>query len=222
MNEVYWIITLIIAYVGVLVFYKCFGKTGLFVWITLATIIANIQAVKIVNLIGFEIALGTISYATTFLAMDILTEKYGKEVSRKAITLGLTVMIAVAIIMSIAILYTPSLNDFGAESISTIFTLNIRITIASMIAFVISQYNDTWLYSKLKEKSKPLWVRNNVSTIISQLIDTLIFVSITYIGILPFKTVLSIGITMYVLKFITALFDTPFMYIANKMKINEI
>lgn len=222
MNELYWIIALIISYVGVLMFYKFFGKVGLFVWIALATIVANIQAVKLVNLIGFETALGTIAYATTFLVNDILNEKYGRGTARKGIILGLSVMVTVAILMSIAILYTPSLNDFGAGSLSTIFTLNIRITIASIIAFVVSQYNDTWLYDKLKQKFKPLWIRNNFSTIISQLIDTLIFVSITYIGILPLDIVLSIGISMYVLKFITSLFDTPFMYIANKIKTNEI
>lgn len=221
MNELYWLLTLLVSFIGILLFYKFFGKVGLFIWLSIATIVANIQTAKLVNLFGVETALGTILYGTTFLATDILNEKYGKKEARKSIYFGFASMLMMTILMCVALLYKPSPNDFASESLNVIFVLNFRITIASIVAFVASQFCDTWLYNKIKEKFNGLWVRNNVSTVISQLIDTVLFVSITYGGNVPLEVLLQIGLSMYIFKFIIALFDTPFMYIAVKLKCKE-
>ncbi|MDD2435669.1 MAG: queuosine precursor transporter, partial [Bacilli bacterium] len=113
MNELYWVITLIISFVGVLLFYKFFGKTGLFIWLVLATIISNIQTVKLVYLFGVETSLGNILYGTTFLATDILNEKYGKEVARKSIFYCFSSMVAMTVLMCLSLIYIPSANDFA-------------------------------------------------------------------------------------------------------------
>ncbi|MDD2378093.1 MAG: queuosine precursor transporter [Bacilli bacterium] len=221
MNEIYWVITLIISFVGVLLFYKYYGKTGLFIWLVLATIISNIQTVKLVYLFGVETSLGNVLYGTTFLATDILNEKYGKEVARKSIFYCFSSMVAMTILMSLLLLYVPSVNDFANDSLMTIFTLNIRITIASITGYVISQFYDTWLYSKLREKYKALWIRKSGSTMVSQLIDTFLFTAIAYIGEVPLMTVLSIGVSTYLFKLFINMLDTPIIYMAIKIKTRE-
>ncbi len=221
MNEILWILTLIFVFFGVILFYKLFGKIGLFVWIAIATIISNIQTTKIIDLFGFETSLGTILYGSTFLATDIINEQYGEKQAKKTILLGFLVMVVMTILMTIALLYIPSKSDFANESLKTIFTLNIRITIASICGFAVSQFTDTILYNKLKSKFKGLWIRNNVSTMISQVLDTLIFVIITYLGELSITAILNIAWTMYMLKLLVAILDTPFMYLSKKIKCNE-
>ncbi|CCY94058.1 conserved hypothetical integral membrane protein [Firmicutes bacterium CAG:884] len=215
MNELLFFITLLICFSMTLIFYKIFKKEGLFVWIAIATIIANIQTVKLVNLFGIESALGTILYGSTFLATDILNEKYGKESAFKALKIGFISMIAMTILMTLSLIYIPSESDIANESLKLIFTLNIRITIASLIGFACSQLVDTNLYDFLKNRTRKLWIRNNISTIVSQIIDTCLFVAISYSGIVDFSTLFNIAISMFIFKFIIAILDTPFMYLSK-------
>lgn len=218
MNELLCIVTLVISFSLVILSYKFMGKTGLFLWIAIATIVSNIQTVKIINVFGIESSLGTILYGSTFLATDILNLKYGKKEAKKTILIGFLTMVVMTIFMSLCLKYIPSNNDFAQESLLTIFTVNIRITIASLIAFVISQFIDTILFQKLHKKYNKLWLSNNVSTMVCQIIDTIIFCMITYYGLIDIQVIFQIMISMYTFKFIIALSDTPYIYIANKIR----
>lgn len=216
-NSILWVICLLLSFVMIVLSYKCYGKMGIFMWIIFATIVSNIQTVKLVEIFGLETALGNILYGTTFLATDALNLKYGEKIARKSIMLGIITMVLVSLFMTIAIYYQPSVNDFAQESLKTIFTLNLRITIASIIAFAISQFNDTKLFAYLQNKYKKLWLSNNCSTIVSQIIDTVIFTTITYVGLLPWNVIFELMLSMLVFKVIVAIFDTPFLYIINKI-----
>lgn len=218
MNELLCVITLVISFTFVILSYKFLGKTGLFLWIAIATIVSNIQTVKLVNIFGIESSLGTILYGSTFLATDILNLKYGKKEAKKTILIGFLTMIVMTVFMSLCLKYTPSSNDFAQQSLITIFTLNIRITIASLIAFAFSQFIDTILFQKLQKKYNKLWLSNNASTMICQIIDTIIFCMITYYGLVDIHVIFQIMISMYAFKFIIALCDTPYIYIASKIK----
>lgn len=222
MNELLCVITLVISFTFVILSYKFLGKTGLFLWIAIATIVSNIQTVKLVNIFGIESSLGTILYGSTFLATDILNLKYGKKKAKKTILIGFLTMIVMTVFMSLCLKYTPSSNDFAQQSLITIFTVNIRITIASLIAFAFSQFIDTILFQKLQKKYNKLWLSNNASTMICQIIDTIIFCMITYYGLVDIHVIFQIMISMYAFKFIIALCDTPYIYIASKIKkVNE-
>ena len=222
MNELLCVITLVISFTFVILSYKFLGKTGLFLWIAIATIVSNIQTVKLVNIFGIESSLGTILYGSTFLATDILNLKYGKKEAKKTILIGFLTMIVMTVFMSLCLKYAPSSNDFAQQSLTTIFTVNIRITIASLIAFALSQFIDTILFQKLQKKYNKLWLSNNASTMICQIIDTIIFCTITYYGLVDIQVIFQIMISMYVFKFVIALCDTPYKYIANKKKkVNE-
>ena len=218
MNELLWFLTLILSFTSIILCYKYLGKNGLFLWIIVATLVSNIQTVKTVELFGLETSLGTILYGSTFLATDILNYKYGLKESRKTIIYGFLSMIIMTIFMIICLLYQPSVNDFSQESLSIIFSFNIRITIASLVGFCVSQFMDTLIFHKLQKKYKKLWLSNNASTMFCQIVDTVIFTLITYAGTMNFNAIIEIMISMYIFKFFVALLDTPFMYLASKIK----
>ena len=218
MNELLWFLTLILSFTSIILCYKYLGKNGLFLWIIVATLVSNIQTVKTVELFGLETSLGTILYGSTFLATDILNYKYGLKESRKTITYGFLSMIIMTIFMIICLLYQPSVNDFSQESLSIIFSFNIRITIASLVGFCVSQFMDTLIFHKLQKKYKKLWLSNNASTMFCQIVDTVFFTLITYAGTMNFNAIIEIMISMYIFKFFVALLDTPFMYLASKIK----
>ena len=221
MNEILWIFTLIFSFSFIILCYKYFGKNGLFLWIVVATIVSNIHTIKTIDLFGLETSLGTILYGSTFLATDILNYKYGLNESRKTIIYGFLSMIIMTIFMTLCLLYEPSVNDFAQNSLTVVFSFNIRITIASLIAFGVSQFMDTLIFYKLQKKYNKLWLSNNVSTILCQGIDTIVFVSITYIGVINWNSIIEIMTSMYIFKFFIALLDTPFMYMSSKLKVHN-
>lgn len=218
-NEWLWILFAILNFSMLLIMYRFFGKPGLFVWIGMSTVIANIQVVKTVELFGLTATLGNIIYGTIFLATDILNEKYGEEEARKAVWLGFSTLITMTIMMQVALHFQPGPSDIAQESLATLFGIIPSIAIGSLTAFIFSQYFDVWLYNKIKKRfpsEKYLWVRNNGSTMISQLLDSAIFCGIAFYGQYPFTIWLEIFFTTYLIKFLVAAIDTPFLYAAKK------
>lgn len=201
--------------------YKLFGKSGIYVYIAFATILANIQVCKGVNLFGFETTAGNVLYASSFLCTDILSERYGKKSARKAVRIGIFVNILWIISTQLTLLSKPSVTDTMQEHLQAIFGLMPRVAGASLIAYIISQSIDVMLYHLIWKKSgeskKHLWLRNNGSTLISQLFDTSIFVTVAFIGTVPLNVFWSIFFTTYLFKAVVALFDTPFAYLARRI-----
>ena len=144
-------------------------------------IYCNIQTIKMSELFGLTISLGNISYGALFLTTDILSEKYGKQATINATKLSFIAMVVFAILMYLFLQYEPSSIDNSQNALLQIFNYIPRITIASLTAYYCSQRCDACLYSALKKKYNKVWISNNVSTFISQTLDTLIFVSLSFI-----------------------------------------
>ncbi|MFA7371624.1 MAG: queuosine precursor transporter, partial [Sphaerochaetaceae bacterium] len=105
------------------------------------------------------------------------------------------------------------------ESLSTIFSIMPRIALASLVAYLVSQLHDVFAYEYWRQRrpqTRWLWLRNNASTMVSQLIDTLIFTTIAFVGIYPWEVLWQIMVTTYLLKWVVAALDTPFIYLAQK------
>ena len=219
-NESLWIGSMVVSLFTVIIAYKLFGRIGLYIWTATAVIIANIQVFKLVEVFGLETALGNVVYASIFLATDILNENHSRKDAQKAVWIGFFVLISVTIIMQITLLFKPSPNDVTGDSISNIFSLMPRVAVASLTAYLVSQSHDVWFFAGLKDKHKKklLWFRNNLSTITSQTIDNIIFTLIAFVGLLDWDIIAQIFITSLILKVIVAIFDTPFMYLARKIK----
>jgi len=220
-NELLWVLFIVVQF-GLLVgAYKLFGLTGLYVWIGFAIVAANIQVVKMVDLFGISGTLGNIMYGSIFLATDLINEKYGRKQAQKAVYIGFVMLVSFTVITQIALKFTPNEYDFAQSALETVFTLLPRITMGSLTAYIISQTLDVYLFDKIKSKfgsKSQLWIRNNGSTLISQAIDTAIFTFIAFTGVLPFTVVLEIFWFSYVIKIITSLLDTPFVYWMRSIK----
>lgn len=231
-NEILWAGMLIVNFLAILFAYVRFGRIGLYIWIPISTILANIQVVMLVDLFGFGTTLGNTLYAGGFLVTDILAENYGREYAKRAVKIGFFSLIVMTVIMQIAVNFTPSDVEEGIltfNGVKRIFDFMPRIVIASLISYWVSQTHDIWAYEKWRERfseRKHIWIRNNMSTMVSQLIDNSLFTIIAFWGIYPKEVLLEIFITTYFMKFIVAVFDTPFVYIASylksKKKIKEI
>ncbi len=214
-NELLWVIFIVVQFCLLVGVYKLFGLTGLYVWIGFAIVAANIQVVKMVDLFGISATLGNIMYGSIFLATDLINEKYGRKQAQKAVYIGFVMLISFTAITQISLLFAPNQYDFAQGALETLFTLLPRITLGSLIAYLISQTLDVYLFDKIKLKygsRNQLWIRNNGSTLVSQAIDTAIFTIIAFLGVMPFEVVMEIFWFSYVIKIVTSVVDTPFVY----------
>ncbi|MFI3252391.1 MAG: queuosine precursor transporter [bacterium] len=217
MNDLIFILSMFFFLGSVLLTYKLFGKIGLFVFIAFATILANIQVLKTVEIFGFTTTAGCVMYASTFLCTDILSEKYGSKTAKKSVYLGLIVSILWLVGTQVTIWFNPSDVDWSSDLIEGIFSVVPRVTIASLVAYAISQSVDVFMYHKIWNKTDKLWLRNNGSTFVSQLVDSIIFFTIAFLGTMEISVLLSLIFTTYFFKIIVAFVDTPFIYLSKKI-----
>ena len=220
MNELLWFIMLVVNFGSVLLLYRYLGKQGIYVWVPIATILANIQVIKIVELFGVTATLGNIAYGSVFLATDILSENHSREEAKLAVWIGFFSLVIMLLIMSLAVAFVPAEDDFAQASLKQIFSYMPRVVLGSLVAFLVSQMHDIASYhfwKRLRPETKWLWLRNNASTLASQMLDTLIFTTIAFVVVFPWSVFWSIAWTTYAIKALTALLDTPCLYWAKKM-----
>ncbi|MFV0503527.1 MAG: queuosine precursor transporter [Lachnospirales bacterium] len=226
------------AYLGLMaVLLRYFGKVGLYFWIVVATIFANIEVLVNVNAFGINMSLGNVLFGSSFLATDVLGERYGKESSSTAMHLGVIATIIYMLFSQFWLMFTPSSEDFAFGAFQVLFTAGFRVAMASVLVYYIAQKVDIFMYhfiwekttEKSKDKQKYLWLRNNGSTLLSQLINNFLFAYLAFgkinLGIIKLdwafepETVFSIFITGYFIMAVVALVDTPFCYLCRKMKV---
>jgi uncharacterized integral membrane protein (TIGR00697 family) len=159
-------------------------------------------------------------FASTFLATDILSECYSKKDAKQAVYLGLFADVILICATQIALLYTPSEFDYADGAMRTLFALNLRISIASAVMYVIANLADIYLFNKIRDitSGKFLWIRNNVSTILCNCLENFGFITIAFFGIYDAKTILTIAISTNIVEAVVAVLDTPFLYIATRIK----
>ena len=228
-NSLLWILFLLFDLAMVVVVYRYFGRAGLFAYIVMAIITANIQVVKLVNIFGLETTLGNIMYGSIFLCTDILNEMHGKKEATRAVWLGFLAMIMFTLYMQVSLQFSPSQYDEGqSTALASIFSFLPRITIGSLLAYLASQFLDVSLFANIRVRTagRMLWLRNNASTLLSQAVDTTLFV---FIGLGPldlffgaalipnWQVFSAIWLSSYVMKLIVALVDTPFLYLAKNL-----
>ncbi len=221
-TELIWLILLLFCFSSILLFQKLFGYIGLYIYSVIAVIAANIQVLKIVDFFYSPepVALGTILFASTFLCTDILSEYYGKDKARKNVLISFSGFLFMTILMLITVGFKPADQDWAQESLVNVFTPMTRFFLASMLAYIISQYFDIWLYNVLKKINNKLWLRNNLSTIISSLVDNTVFSLLAWIILNPdpetlYRVIMIYILGTYLLRIIIAFLDTPFLYIAK-------
>lgn len=225
MNELLLTGSLILTYGTVLLAYRFFGKNGLFCMSVVATVLANIEVSVLVVAFGIEQTLGNILFASTFLTTDILNECEGKKDANKAVAISTCTSVFFLIISRSWLWYEPSENDIVHGGMVQVFANTPRVIIASLSVYAISQFFDVWLYNRwwsftekhFGSRRKFLWLRNNASTMISQLVNTLLFTALAFWGTYDTSTFISICVSTYAIYFILSLLDTPFIYLARRI-----
>ena len=225
-NELLLIANLILIYGGTLLWYILFDVKGLYCWTVLATIAANIEVMILINAFGMEQTLGNILFASTFLVTDILSEIAGKKEANRAVNIGILTSVSFIVISQGWLLYQPSENDLVFAGIQTVFSNTPRIMLAGLIVYAIVQRFDVWMYhvwwrltaSRCGDSRRFLWLRNNGSTLISQLLNTVLFTLGAFGGTYDWKTTVDIVLVSYVIFIVTSLADTPIVYLARYIK----
>ena len=224
-NEILLMVSLLVIYLMVILWYKLFGTKGLMCFSVLATVLANIEVMIVVRAFGLEQTLGNVLFASTFLVTDILSETEGKKVSQQAVNIGILASVSFVLISQSWLLYTPAESDMIFSSIKAVFSGIPRVIISSVLVYAVCQRFDVWAYHKWWEfttkrfgdKRKYLWLRNNGSTLISQLLNIVLFNICAFGGTYDAKTVLSIILSGYAIYIVTSLLDTPFVYWARRI-----
>ena len=221
MNEILLFVEIAVTFSLLLLFKKVFGKTGVFVWVAIASIIANIQVLKSVTLFGISATLGNVMFASIFLATDIMSECYGKKEAKKCVYIGVLSIITYLVISQLTLLFTPNDIDVVQSSMQTLFSIAPRACIASVTMFFIANIVDVKIYDLLKRKfkGKKLWVRNNISTIICNCVENFGFVFLAFYAVYPTTELLSIAISTSLIEVVIALCDTPFLYLARRKNV---
>lgn len=200
-----------------------FGLQGLYAYNIIATILANIQVLKVAQfgLSPEPVALGTVTFATIFLVSDIITEHYGKEAAQKSVWLSFSAQIIVMIMMLLTLGHAPEVRDMGHCAMETLFLPAPRLVVASLTSFVISLLLEIWTFQALRNltHAKHLWLRTSVSTIIAALIDNILFSTLAWVILAPTPVSLNTLIFTYILgtyiaRVIVALISTPVLYLS--------
>ncbi len=176
---------------------------------SLATAIA--VSGKIVSILGFTPAATVIAYSLTFVCTDAISEIFGKLRAKQVVYAGIIAqLLTMALIL--AAIRMPSAEFWeNQEAFETIMSTSARVTIASIFAYIVSQLHDVWAFHFWRRLThgKHLWLRNNMSTMSSQAIDTVIFITIAFVGIYPIGPII---LGQFVVKLLIAAIDTPIVY----------
>ena len=222
-----WLCTLFLDLGLTVLMYRLFGKEGLLACIALAILLANLQGPKLTIILGFQTSLGVIFYSGIFFATDLLSERYGRAAANRAVMIGFSVSCIIVLMMSMALLFAPTDHPETAEfsqriqrSFENILDFTPRFVFGSLAAYLISQRLDVWSFHYIKEKTggRALWLRNNLSTMTSQAVDTMIYSLVVWWGIVDLQTAIQLGVVKYGFKVAIAMFDTPFIYWARSWK----
>ena len=216
MNELLFFIEILACFTGVVLADKLFGKYGLYAWAAIASVLANLQTAKQVDLFGLSITLGGVLFASVYLSTDILTEKYSFEDAKRAVYIGLCSTIVYLVSMVICCRWIPNSFDYVSPNFNVVFSFAPRICISSVVMFFISNLFDVQLFHKLKEidGGKKLWKRNNISTIVCNCTENFLFILGAFLGVYSFRECIMIAISTSIIEIVIALLDTPFLYLA--------
>ncbi len=213
------------------------------VFLSAMTLLNVVGITKFVSVFGLNVAVGVLPYPLTFLCTDLISEIYGKKRANFVVGLGFFVNLFVlfclwlgqvlpavpveamppwqVLNLSESVFLPNGASVNGVVSLySFIYFCTSGAVVASMVAYLTAQFVDVHIFHFIKKKTggKHLWLRNNVSTLISQFIDSFAVVGVTFgavfmSGGMSAVTLASLFFGNYAFKVVAALLDTPFFYL---------
>jgi len=177
---------------------------------------ANTLGLKIMPFIfGSHLSVAVFSFPFVFLTTDVIGEVYGKRIAKLFVLAGFF-STALFIAYSFLSIYLPWSSEglWAREGYNQMFGVSIRIAVASLLAFVIAEYQDvlSFFFWKKKLGEKYFWLRSNLSNFWSQFLDTVIFMVVAFAGIYETKTLISIILSWWLYKVAMGFLYTPLSY----------
>ncbi|MBA8761612.1 queuosine precursor transporter [Staphylococcus coagulans] len=219
-NEWLGLVAFLVTFILMVLMFRFFGKAGLYAWVAIGTILANIQVLKTVDIFMVSATLGNIMFASIYLATDVLNDIYGRKVAKRAVWLGFSSTLVMIIVMQISLAFQPSDADMAQNALKSIFDVVPRIAFASIIAYIIGQHIDVFVFNVIKrifKSDRTFFIRAYGSTTLSSIFDTALFVLIAFYGSLPHPVIFEIFITTYLLKLLSTILNVPFGYWAKSL-----
>lgn len=176
--------------------------------------VASITAVKIVTVYGVSFACCNFYFALlTFPITDVISEVWGIKAAKKTVYISSIAQLIFVLLIQSSFLFPGALNWSKQEAYTTILGIGPKVVLANMVAFFASQMWDVYVYAKMKRlcKGRYLWIRNNLSTMTSQLINAILFMNIVFYG--QGYDIVSLILGSLILRWVLALIDTPLVYI---------
>jgi queuosine precursor transporter len=226
-------LSVVFCFAAILFSFRTFGLLGLYAYNIVALILANIQVLRLVNysFAPEPAAMGTVVFCTTFLASDLIVEHYGAKAARQGLWLCFACQIFVSVSMILAVGHALPLdvqeqhNHQAQEAMLALFTPSPRLFAASLCAYAISQLFDIWVFERIRHlcQNRWIWLRQNVSTALSGILDNGVFSLLAWIILaprpLPLESVLITFIAWtQIIRIVVAFLGTPIMYLSYGLK----
>lgn len=207
-----------------------FFCTGLFM---VSLVMAALTAIKVqvIHLGPLDVLVpaGTLAFCLTYLATDVISEVWGRGYALCVVLTG----VAMRFVMAVLILYAMHLEDIAgfvsaapswtaerqAEFVS-VFSSGIRTNFAGLVAFFVSALADVLIFHHLRQRDmgrNRLWLRNNLSTMVSQILNSTIFITVAFGGIESWAAIGSLILGQVVVKLLAAAVDTPLVYLLRNI-----
>lgn len=193
-----------------------FGRAFLYTLIVIFTLYIGVTEHKMIEVFSLPVTFGAIFYGIIFFCTDILTERYGTRAGYSAVRYGVISMLIFQILMQLTLLAnTYPQSEAFASALDAVFSYPTRVLVAGLVAYGVSQTFDIWLYQKIREKTEGqhLWIRNNASTMVSQIFASFLFAFLAFFG--TGEDWIGLAFASYGIRILVAVIDTPFMYIST-------
>jgi queuosine precursor transporter len=184
---------------------------GLFV-ATLVT--SNVIAVKLTALGPFTVPAAIVIFPLAYLFGDVLTEVWGYATARLVIWTGFAANVVAVCFVAIAVAVPSSPAYADGDAYSSVLGMTPRIVVASLVAYLCGEFLNSFVLAKLKlaTRGRMLWTRTIGSTLVGQGVDTVVFISIAFAGVLPFPVLRTVIRDQWILKVLYEIVATPLTY----------
>ncbi len=216
------IVELILCLATLVIVYKKYSKTGLYIYSTIALILASIMSLKTITLYDYDVNLGIIPFVTIFTASNILIQKHGQEEAKKLLLITVIMsLISYSILYLISLMKSSNINLFMSASYNNIFNGSLRMYFAIFVTALYSQLLNIKLYYYLKKIKNNIMISNIFSTIIIHFIASILFGLIAYIFTKDSLDIIKIIMIRYLASISIGTLSTIVIYIANIIKEKE-
>ncbi len=207
---VWLLLTLVLTTVGCLLGRR-YGVEYLIGLFVASILVSQVIATKVTMIGPLAVSVTVVAYSMTFLLTDTISEFWGKRAAKKAVGVGFLALLLYVFVAQVAVVLEPAPFWEHQEAFETLLGSSWRIGLASVLAYTAAQTHDVWAFHFLKKKThnKHLWLRNNASTAVSQVVDSLIFYTVAFFGVFPVGQLIIAAIAA---KVVIAAIDTPFLY----------